>query len=156
MPFLLPVLLGGLAVFIFVFAIYKPKQSMMFRLFLGLVFLLQAIIYVCIPVFQLETPQSSQSHKVPLQGGTLHKQSWSDWQNASIQNRLATATDYLKMARKQGLFLERIRGLDEYRPWAAALVSCMEWEYSIKNGPLPEAVARNCLDQQKLNQFFKP
>jgi hypothetical protein len=62
----------------------------------------------------------------------------------------------LKTLREQGVFVARIRGLDEYRPWAAALVSCMEWEYAQQNGPQPEVVARECLNQNKIKRFFKP
>ncbi|MGE3725211.1 MAG: hypothetical protein AB7I41_06645 [Candidatus Sericytochromatia bacterium] len=157
MSYLLPVLLGGLAVFLCVAGFFLFKKRLFLNHSFALVLLIQAVILGLFPV--LNSPNVIAPSKLDLywyQGGNLHRATWADWQKATIQNRLATATDYLKKLREQGIFVARIRGLDEYRPWAAALVDCMEWKYAQENGPQPEAMARACLSQHKIERFFKP
>jgi hypothetical protein len=156
MLFILPVLLGGLAVSVLILGFYPEKQKPILSLSFSLVLILQAFVCLRFPVFQPIHFNAPQTQSLWYQGGSLHKSTWAEWQKAPIQNRLATAADYLKTLREQGVFVARIRGLDEYRPWAAALVSCMEWEYAQQNGPQPEVVARECLNQNKIKRFFKP
>ncbi len=157
MFYILPVLLGGLAVFVCILGLYPVKQKPFLSLSFALILMLQTFVCLRFPaVSQPIHVTVPQSQSLWYQGGSLHKAAWEEWQKAPIQNRLATASDYLKTLRKQGVFVERIRGLDEYRPWAAALVSCMEWEYAQQNGPQPEVVARECLSQNKIKRFFKP
>ncbi len=156
MLFILPILLGGSAVFICILGFYPEKQKPLLSLSFALILMLQAFICLRFPVFQPINVHLPQTQSLWYQGGSLHKATWAEWQKAPIQNRLATAADYLKTLREQGVFVARIRGLDEYRPWAAALVSCMEWEYAQQNGPQPEVVARECLSQNKIKRFFKP
>lgn len=156
MLFILPVLFGGLAAFIFILGLCPVKQKPFLSLSFAFILMLQAFVCLRFPLFQTTHFMAPQAQSLWYQGGSLHKAAWAEWQKASIRNRLATAADYLKTLREQGIFVARIRGLDEYRPWAAALVSCMEWEFTQQNGPQPEVVARECLSQNKIKRFYKP
>lgn len=151
-----PVLFLGLAIFIGIWGWFVEKEKALFGLSLALLLLVQAFVCLLFPVFRPQAFFPAAYTRSAPHAGHLHNATWQEWKSASVQNRLATATDYLQDLRKQGLFLARIRGVDEYRPWAAALVSCMEWEYTQQNGPPPKVVARECLAEGKIQRFYKP
>lgn len=81
------------------------------------------------------------------QGGTLQKASYEAWRMGTYADRLASAADLLKALRREQLFKASIRSEQDYQPWAAALVACLEAEGrgGVKGEtPVPD-LARKCV-----------
>jgi hypothetical protein len=58
-------------------------------------------------------------------GGTLHKVTGSAWQKATAKNRLATSADFVAAAVKGGHLSTKLRSVDDLRPYAAQLSTCI-------------------------------
>ena len=154
MFFFLPALLGGLAVFLCVFTFKRTAKEQLIGFLLSGGLIVQSVLHLTIPPVS-NSRSARNTLNAWYQGGNLHSAPWQEWQMASEQNRLATAADYLKQARLKGLFTEKIRSLEEYRPWAAALLLCLAAESSQQKGPKPDVLAQQCIVQNKLHNYLK-
>jgi hypothetical protein len=155
MFYLLPVFLVSLAVFLCLFTFKRTFKEQLIGFLLATGLLFQSALYIILPPVSFSRSVQHSLGAVWYQGGNLQKATWQEWQKASEQNRLATAADYLKQARLNGLFTEKIRSIEEYRPWAAALLLCLDAESLLQNGPKPQALVRQCLVQKKLHKYLK-
>lgn len=88
------------------------------------------------------------------QGGTLQAASLDTWRQGSYDNRLASAADLLKDLRRQQLFAASIRSQQDYRPWAAALVACLEASPADLAEPVRQ-LAQACVADDGLRRYLR-
>jgi hypothetical protein len=87
------------------------------------------------PVIDRSTPLGKW-----YQGGTLHRKTALDWQNASSANKLATCADFVAGMWDKGKLkpsiTRTISAVDDFRPYAQQLVGCLDAAF--KPWPDPE------------------
>lgn len=86
------------------------------------------------------------------QGGTLQRADLGTWRMGEYANRLASAADLLKDLRQQQLFTASIRSEEDYQPWSAALVACLEASRAEDKSPIRPLVEA-CLADDGLRRF---
>lgn len=87
------------------------------------------------------------------QGGTLGQANLGQWRLGEYANRLASAAALIRVLRQERVFVASIRSEQEYRPWAAALVACLEASSAGDETPIP-ALARQCAQNNGLKPFL--
>lgn len=86
------------------------------------------------------------------QGGTLQNADLGTWRMGEYANRLASAADLLKALRQQQLFTASIRSEEDYQPWSAALVACLEASRAEDKSPIRPLVEA-CVADDGLRKF---
>lgn len=109
---------------------------------------------------QQQTPQSGSEQadsSAPVawdQGGTLMSADLGQWRLGDYSDRLASAASLLKNLRQERLFTASIRSDQDYRPWAAALVACLEVSSSPDQSAVLE-LARTCTRDDGLKPYLQ-
>jgi len=74
------------------------------------------------------------------EGGTLHKATAIEWQNATIENKLATCADFAATMYQKKLLKEelssKVNGVDSIRPIAQALVEFLDATFKKEEDPV--------------------
>jgi hypothetical protein len=102
--------------------------------------------------------QASASSELPGQiawdqGGTLTQAKLGKWRLGDYSDRLASAAALLKTLRQQRQFVASIRSEQDYRPWAAALVACLEASQAGDEAEVP-GLARQCTQEHGLQKYL--
>lgn len=108
------------------------------------------------PAPQASASSASASPEAPAdwdQGGTLQNATLDKWRMGDYSDRLASAADLLKSLREQRLFNASIRSEQDYRPWAVALVACLEAGQAEYSTPVRQLAAR-CLEGEGLRRYM--
>ena len=82
------------------------------------------------------------------EGGTLHKATTVDWRNAEARDRLATSADFAAVwMKKRGTILKSPEELEETKPWALALATCIDKVCSDETLPVQSVaeIAAGCM-----------
>lgn len=88
------------------------------------------------------------------QGGTLMSVDLGKWRLGDYSDRLASAASLLKNLRQERLFTASIRSDQDYRPWAAALVACLEATSASDQSAVLE-LARACTRNEALKPYLQ-
>lgn len=88
------------------------------------------------------------------QGGSLQNAQLDQWRMGEYANRLASAADLLKALRQERLFTASIRSAEDYQPWSAALVACLEASQAAYTSPVKN-LARTCVEDDGLRKYMK-
>lgn len=88
------------------------------------------------------------------QGGTLMSVPLGKWRLGDYSDRLASAASLLKNLRQERLFTASIRSDQDYRPWAAALVACLEATSASDQSAVLE-LARTCTREDGLKPYLQ-
>lgn len=100
-------------------------------------------------------PQVAAAERDWSTGGSLQKASFAQWRAATPANQLASAADLLKQLRREQIFGVSIRSEADYRPWALALVRCLEKQPSEAQQAVAIA-ARQCTSREGLKAYLRP
>ncbi|MEZ0367800.1 MAG: hypothetical protein ACAI44_01800 [Candidatus Sericytochromatia bacterium] len=109
------------------------------------------------PVATAPAPDASASASASAlawdQGGTLQAATLDQWRLGDYTNRLASAADLLKTLRREQVFTASIRSEQEFQPWAAALVACLEASQAAYESPVLQ-LARQCSTDDGLRKYL--
>lgn len=105
-------------------------------------------------VASVQTNNSSTGQTAWDQGGTLQGSQLGAWRLGEYTNRLASAAALLKTLRQERLFTASIRSEQDYRPWAAALVACLEASLARDDTPVI-GLARDCTRSDGLKPYLQ-
>ena len=75
------------------------------------------------------TKKKAQSQPPATQwydGGTLHDKLIKDWQEATVENKLATCGDIVAKTQQMGKLKFRVNGRDAYKPYATQLMLAIQ------------------------------